>query len=331
MTAFSTSAAVPVLPTDYVSKPVLRADLSRVVDLLAACETIDQLEDNRSLAELQRSFDLQPPKTVQRRRLWYDPSGCAVGYGHCAMWYEEGDTLEASPHIKVHPDHRSTGLENTILSWCEQQALEIQDQVVLWTGARDDRPHYGRLYERHGYRPVRQFRRLALSLVEPTPAPQFPEGFTVRCCRGEADIDPWVAMFNQTFIDHWEFTPLLPERRRYRIHHPTYRPELDWVAQSPTGTLAAFCGCHISPEANARTGRQEGWVALLGTRRGFRRRGLARAMLLHGLQGLRQAGMTQALIGVDCENPNQAERLYRSVGFQPDRTTLSYKKVLTRG
>jgi ribosomal protein S18 acetylase RimI-like enzyme len=67
---------------------------------------------------------------------------------------------------------------------------------------------------------------------------------------------------------------------------------------------------------------------MLGTRRGFRRIGLGRAMLLAGLNQLKIAGMEMAKIGVDADNPNGALQLYESVGFRKVHTNISYFKYV---
>lgn len=53
-------------------------------------------------------------------------------------------------------------------------------------------------------------------------------------------------------------------------------------------------------------------------------------MLLLGLQQLQQAGMEIALLGVDAENLNQAQTLYKSVGFETIQTSVSYTKALQK-
>jgi mycothiol synthase len=67
---------------------------------------------------------------------------------------------------------------------------------------------------------------------------------------------------------------------------------------------------------------------MLGTRRGFRRRGLGRAMLLAGMQRLWETGIDTVKLGVDTQNPNQALNLYESVGFRKLHTRLSYVKTI---
>jgi ribosomal protein S18 acetylase RimI-like enzyme len=73
---------------------------------------------------------------------------------------------------------------------------------------------------------------------------------------------------------------------------------------------------------------QDGWIADLGTRRGFRKMGLGRAMLLTGLHQLRAKGMETALLGVDSENPSSAMGLYESVGFRKRHTIVSHLKII---
>jgi ribosomal protein S18 acetylase RimI-like enzyme len=73
-------------------------------------------------------------------------------------------------------------------------------------------------------------------------------------------------------------------------------------------------------------GVRDGWVGDLGTRRGYRRRGLARALLIASLWAFKQAGMDTAKLGVDAQNPNGALQLYESVGFQKVETWLIYVK-----
>ncbi|MGH7178790.1 MAG: GNAT family N-acetyltransferase, partial [Tepidisphaeraceae bacterium] len=57
-------------------------------------------------------------------------------------------------------------------------------------------------------------------------------------------------------------------------------------------------------------------IQVLGTRRGFRRRGLGRAMLLSGMHWLRSRDVHTALLGVDAASPTGAVRLYESNGFE---------------
>lgn len=65
---------------------------------------------------------------------------------------------------------------------------------------------------------------------------------------------------------------------------------------------------------------------MLGTRRGFRKIGLGRAILLAGLHRLKAEGLETALLGVDTDNPTGATRLHESVGFRILHTFATHEK-----
>ncbi|MBW4461094.1 MAG: GNAT family N-acetyltransferase [Nodosilinea sp. WJT8-NPBG4] len=306
------------------------ADLPAIAAFYALCETVDRLDNTPTLAELQRHLDYPPPDGTRHRQLWDTPEGELVGL--VSLWLEDPtDVLEGWVGVFVHPDWRGAHLEAELLSWAEQQvreqAIVAQRPAKLCAGARANATFYRSIYETANYEIIRQFYTMARSLAEPTPQPQFPPGFASRpTCADEAAA--WVEMFNESFVDHWHFTPMTLRDREFRLTYPTYQPEFDRVAVAPDGTLAGFCNGYINHEENALKNRKEGWITVLGTRRGYRRQGLARAMLLQGLHRLWAAGMETALLGVDTQNPNQAQSLYESVGFYTKRRSVTYQKSL---
>ncbi|MEM7795965.1 MAG: GNAT family N-acetyltransferase, partial [Cyanobacteria bacterium P01_C01_bin.118] len=112
----------------------------------------------------------------------------------------------------------------------------------------------------------------------------------------------------------------------YYTSFADYNPALDLVIETETGELVTFCYSNIDAERNQRLGLKEGHVCLLGTRRGYRRQGLARMLLAAGLQRLQSMGMETATIGVDGQNPNGAVGLYQSVGFTNHLSSTVYRK-----
>ena len=71
------------------------------------------------------------------------------------------------------------------------------------------------------------------------------------------------------------------------------------------------------------------YVAWVAVRRPWRRRGLARALLASSLVGARAAGFTSANLGVDSDSPTGATGLYASLGFAPEKTFTTYRKLLS--
>ncbi len=309
-------------------------DLTAIADLTNLCYKADQIDSYLAVSELLEDFNAPNFDVNRDLRLWEDEQGYLLATA--SLWHPEpGDELSCGLGFSIHPEIRGSGIEAQIVQWAEARVQEIGQEfkgvVKLNSAARSHLHDRFALLEQYGFSWCRTFKRLSRSLVEPIPTVPLPDGFTIRAVNPAQDGAAWVEMFNQTFVDHWNHHPMTVERFDYHVAQSTYNPELDLVAIASDGSMAAFCSNLIFPEENAQLGRQEGWVGLLGTRRGYRRLGLGRAMLLEGLRRLQAAGMDTALIGVDSQNPNQAYRLYEEVGFQLLFESMVYAKVIREG
>ncbi|MEG3838751.1 GNAT family N-acetyltransferase [Microcoleus sp. herbarium14] len=304
-------------------------DLEPIAHLINTCEKVDRLDQGTSISELQQEFNEPSLDKARDIRLWEDANGKLIGFAQ--LWISEpGEVIDGWLSFRVHPDARGGDLEAAAIAWGEVRMREVSvmrgSPVKLRSSTRADKCDRISVLVSCGFQVDRYFFRMARSLWEPIPEPQFPEGFWLRQVSCEQDAEAWVEMFNQSFIDHWNHHDLTVEKFNYYSAKPDYRNDLDLIAVTDDGTFVAFCNCEISQEENARTGRNEGWVALLGTRRGFRKIGLGRAMLLDGLHRLKAAGVETAILGVDAENPSGALRLYESTGFHNIRDSISYVK-----
>jgi len=307
------------------------SDLEPIAHLINTCEKVDQLDEGTSISELQQEFN-QPSLDVARDiRLWEDAEGKLIGFAQLSI-SEPGEVIDGWLWFRVHPDARSGDVESATVAWGETRMREVEKELGVrvklrsWTRAENaDRIS---LLTNCGFKADRYFCRLARSLSEPIPEPEFPEGFLLSQFPGEQDSEAWVEMFNQSFIDHWNHHDLTVDKFKYDLAKPDYRNDLDLIAVADDGTFVAFCYCEISGDECDRTARNQGWIACLGTRRGFRKIGLGRAMLLAGLHRLKAAGVETAILGVDADNQSGAMKLYESVGFHNIRNSIAYVKEL---
>lgn len=306
------------------------ADLEPIAHLINTCDAVDKLDQGASVNELRSDFSAPSVDQARDLRLWEDADGKLIGFGF--LWITEpSETIDGYLSFYLHPSARGSNLETQIIGWGEERMQFVRQErggsVNLRSDARDYQSDRIITLESHGFTSDRYFFIMERSLAEPIEQPQIPQGFTLRQVKPEEDAVAWVDLHNQSFIDHWNYHPLTVENLQHWLNEPTYRPELDLIATAADGTFVACCHCYIDPDNNTRIGRNEGWVDVLGTRRGFRRMGLGRAMLLSGLHRLKTASMDTARLGVDADNPNGALQLYESVGFRKVYTQISYVKV----
>ncbi len=309
-------------------------DLEAIAHFLNDCEWVDQKGDFYSANSLRLEFTEPGFDPLQDLRIWEDGEGRMVAFSQIYIPPEMLDSADAYLWFRIHPRERGSFPETDLIAWGERRLRQLARQknlpARLYTGSREDQHDRLNLLEAHGFIYERAFWDLQRSLIPPIPQPELPEGFTIRLAR-EFPLQTSVDLYNQSFIDHWNFHAATVEEHQHWLADPNYRPELDLLAIAPDGTPAAFCSCGIDPEFNSLNDTNEGWIHRLGTRRGFRRQGLGRAMLLVGLNALWEVGVDLAKISVDSQNPNRAYALYQSVGFRKLHSRWVYVKDLPCG
>ncbi len=314
---------------ELTSRPYEDRDIEAVCDLLNLCDVIDRQDDHYSVEQLKQRYASSTLDRFNDQHVWEDAQGRLGAFAQ--VWsHPSNSTLDCYFYFRVHPDMRGTAIDREIIDWAVHRSHEAGQPRGLKSvlmGRVFDHDAYSRgLFEQQGFQIVRFGLRMERPLRDPVPAPVFPDGYTLRHAEGEEDIAPWVDCYNHSFIDHWGFHPDTVEERKHHLQRPGYHPEQDLVAVAPDGTFAAFCLWYMDdPASDAQAGRV-GIIGLLGTRRGHRGLGLGRAMLMAGLQHLKESGADIARLGVDAENPTGAAGLYERAGFEKVATRISYHK-----
>ena len=159
-----------------------------------------------------------------------------------------------------------------------------RDHVRGWAPEIDRDLHEA--YERAGFRPFRHSFRMEIELGGDLPAPEWPEGFSVRPFRAGDERAAWEAQ-QDSFADTWGFTPDPFETWAHWNLGEYFQPE-HWFFVETGDEVAAIALCR-QPESEPGLG----WVNILGVRPAYRRRGLAIALLQHVFRALRGAGYDQ--------------------------------------
>jgi ribosomal protein S18 acetylase RimI-like enzyme len=162
--------------------------------------------------------------------------------------------------------------------------------------------------------------------LEGVPDVPLADGLAVREVT-RADAPAVFAADIEAFRDHWGGFDDSPAELQRWLDSPEFDPSL-WVIafDSASGEVAGAVINAVYAEENADLGLNRGWLDSVFTRRPWRRRGLARALIARSLVKLRERGLSSAVLGVDAENPSGALGLYESVGFVVEHRSTSWRK-----
>jgi ribosomal protein S18 acetylase RimI-like enzyme len=175
-----------------------------------------------------------------------------------------------------------------------------------------------------GYAPVHRWYEMVRPTLDDLPLASMPDGLEVRPVRPEHWRPIWEADV-EAFSDDWD--PDDPSEAAFQrfLGEPNQVTEF-WQVAWDGDQVAGHVLVTINPEENARYGRRRGVLDSVAVRRPWRRRGLARALIVRALAALRDHGETSAALGVDADNPNQALTLYESCGFAVDLSGTVYER-----
>ncbi|MGV9294220.1 GNAT family N-acetyltransferase [Amycolatopsis sp. NPDC003676] len=208
---------------------------------------------------------------------------------------------------QVHPDHAA--LVDEVIDWFDATSDGLERTVL--PGAADE---FGlERWAAHGYGPdpdslgdTGSWTQLNERDLEVLETPVLPDGFRFRTA---AEAGPEAAV--QAHVDAWGVTAYTLESYEGVRATPAYRGDLHFLVEAPDGTMAASTIMWLD-EAN-KTAEFEP----VGTHPDYRRLGLGRAMLLHGMDRVRAAGATHATVAcLGAPGHPSARGLYYSVGFK---------------
>lgn len=266
--------------------------------------------------------ELADPLVQASARIWEDHRQQAVGFAYVNRYQNLVDAFDAR---LLTPD-----LAAELVAWAvaamQRRNQETGETQTLDASALESDLQRISFLERHGFKRQAESSLLyACALDGEIPSPALPEGFTIRPLQGEDELEAYVALHRAAFGTG----NMSIEYRQAIMHAPDYIPELDLVAVAPDGELAGFCVCQVFPDDSPRAGgRKEGWTDPLGTHPDYRRRGLAKALILTGMRLLKGRGMDQVLLGTSSENLAM-QSLAKALGFQVATNTLWFCKPIS--
>jgi len=306
------------------------ADYEALARLIGTASVADGLDYVPSVAGLRNDFehvaDFDPREDV----LLAEVDDALVGFGQVQRDVRDGRPVYWT-FGTVLPAYRRHGLGRAIVRANERRLREIgrrfgeEEGRTFASWADDQQSGTRELLTSEGYEPIRYGFSMRRPDLEELPEAPLPDGLEVRPVlpehhRAIFDAD------DEAFRDHWGHRDATEEDFAARYGDPDLDTRLwrvAWDGEQVAGSVMSY----IWRSENEALGVRRGWLERISVRRPWRQRGLARALIVSALEGLRDAGMNEAMLGVDAENPTGAVRLYESVGFREKDRSTRYQKA----
>jgi GNAT superfamily N-acetyltransferase len=352
------------MATDTIQEPAVaadaRADLAAIepldgvsfrlsADLEADLPALFAVQDAARVAdgEIERN-SFQGFANYYRHLERYDPradlviaegGGRVVGYSR-VEWNDSNDGERWYEAVGlVHPDWRGRGIGTRFVAWSERRRLRMvaahaaagdaPDRARALTTVVFDGDTGGRaILEAAGYVPFRRFASMRRPDLADIAIPPLPDGLEVRpIARDRVAMRQVFDADCEAFRDHFGWSEASDEKFEEFIGYDNVDPDL-WLVAFDGDDVAGgvLNGIHVDAD-----GARTAWLDSIFTRRPWRQRGLARALIARSLVVLRERGLTAAHLGVDLANPNQALALYESCGFRIVSAATAYRKPLPAG
>jgi mycothiol synthase len=228
----------------------------------------------------------------------------------------------------VVPEHRRTGIGTALMAKA-LASLRAAGMESAEVSTFDDAASRGFL-EPLGFRVVRRFSRMERTLAQvPAGVGEANDVEVVPLGRTDKDVAIFCGLRNEAFKEHYNYTPGTVDEWKFVMTNIDERGDIAYVTVARVaGEPAGFLTYGIDPKDNEYLRKKRGGLWDIGVLRQFRRRGIARRLMIDAMNHLRREGMEEVELGVDETNVTNAMKVYESLGFSVVRRRLVWLRDL---
>lgn len=316
-------------------RPATLEDVPAAVPMFNAAETQLFGAAAYTLERYQQEWQVPAFDLEQDTRLVISPSGEVVGCTE--VWTLVDPPVHPWIWARVDPAWEGQSIGTAMLAWSLTRSLNALNRLppgvrlAPRVGTRPGHAPSTALFADFGFGLVRMSWRMMIELADPPSPPAWPEGIRLRPYRHPQDLEEVYRCVRESFRDHWGWVDLPFEQGLDLFRHTDtvvrpVEPDL-WFVAMDGDQVAGISLCRRCADDDP----DMGWVAILGVRRPWRRRGLGLALLRHSFARLREAGAARVGLGVDAGSLTGATRLYTRAGMAPQRESALYELELRPG
>ena len=246
---------------------------------------------------------------------WQDDKGEIIGF---VLLYPFWESFE----LYVAPDLRYSNFHIEAFQWSEQNLIDYAKRVdkllkelVVETCGCD--PQYEEFVMARGYQHTKHSHICTEHDCRNIPDASLPEGFRFHTATVD-DLENLADVHNYSFTNKWT------AEIYGKVFNAPYQ-EYEFVVIAPDGRFAAFTQVWVDDINHSIL------FEPVGTHQDFRRRGIAKAMMVTVLKRMQaEHGTYRAIVCHELPDKNPASgALYASLGFRPKYQIHEYVKTLT--
>ncbi len=308
------------------------SDFPNMLRILEVVNDADHEDRVVTLDDLKHDYSHLTNSDPDQDMIFAEINGETIAYSRVEWWQEDNPNHRIySQFVNILPKWRFQGIERAMIHWCEGRLREIAEthpqdsRRFFQTYSSGYKSEFNELLETLHYTPARFFIEMSRSL-ENIPIAELPDGLDVRPA-DEKDIRQiWDASVD-AFRDHWGYT--IPTEEDFISYKESkyYQPELWQVAWDGNEVVSSVMN-FVEHDYNKKFNKKCGWTENISTRKEWRCRGIAKALIVRSMHMFKDKGFTEVALGVDTNNPNGALRLYQKLGYKKVKTFITYRKEM---
>jgi len=308
------------------------SDYPKMVAVLAGCKEFDQIERAETLEDIQFSYSHLVNSDPFQDMVFAEYHSQVLGYNR-VNWRRETDGNHIYQHFGfLIPAWRRKGIGLAMMREAERRIREIAsshpdyEKKYFESFVADTEVGAEALLKSERYVPIRHEFSMVRPDLENIPDCPLPGGLEIRPVR-EQDLVAVRDASAEAFRDHWGYSEDMEPTIQQLKDDPNYDPTLwrvAWDGDQVAGMVLGF----VNHKENVAYQRKRGYTENICTRKPWRRKGLAHALIAESLRELKRRGYLEAALGVDSENLSGALGIYESMGFQVVKRFSFYRKPL---
>jgi len=308
------------------------ADFPYMLAIIEGSKDADGAERSDTLEDLKRDYKHMTNCDPYKDVLFAEVNGQPIAYSR-VFWdqLDEGIRVYTAFGFML-PEWRRKGIGTAMMLRNEARLREIaadhpQDEPrFLQTWAFETEYSTHALAKSQGYQPIRYGFEMRRDLSVPFPEAAMPDGLEVRPVE-EGQIRTIFNAANEAFRDHWGYHESSWEEFQGWMEDPTFTPEL-WKIAWDGDRVAGIVMNLFNQKENEEYQRKRGYTENISVGRPWRRRGLAKSLIVQSMQMFKEMGFTETALGVDAENTSGALNLYKCLGYTVSKKHTTYRKEM---